>query len=342
MVVRPTVSFADDLDARAIGRLVDRLRQDRVVSVSDALHVLRLFGADAVCKPAKGDGPPLPVINTLLDHETGRAYFGGSGPPLIDTREGVRSRVVFRRDARWQPERQAHDDQLLAVLAEVGVPLSRRVRTPGGDRTVQNILDDTLANFDLKKEEIEWSALSLALYLPPRRSWVDRYGNLVTLDDVAREMIARLYRPRLSCAGTHLLYSMTVLLRADEQYPVLSAEVREQLRAKLREACDAVRRSQSPDGMWAPDWAAAVREPARRLAPGAAPVGDQVLATGHHVEWLMLLPPDLAPPRECLLVALRGLQVRLQTDDQQTMRQDYCPYSHAGRVLGLLSRPEGH
>ena len=338
--LRPTLTFADELDARAVDPLVERLRQDRPVSVSDALHVLRLFGPDAVCKPANGEGAPLPVLDTILDYETGSAYFGGSGPPLIDTREGVRSRVVFRRDARWQPERQAHDDQLLAILAEVGVPLSRRVRTPGGEHTVRNILDDTLANFDLKKQEIEWSALSVALYLPPRNSWFDKYGQRFTLDDVATELMARLYRPRLSCAGTHLLYSMTALMRADEQYAVLTPGVREELREKLREAACALPRSQSPDGMWGADWASPLRETAGAGSPGAAPRGDQILATGHHVEWLMLLPPDMAPPRECLLAALRGLQVRLQADDPQLMRQNYCPYSHAARVLRVLSRRE--
>jgi hypothetical protein len=314
------------------------LKQEHPVSVSDALHVLRLFGPEAVCKPAQGNGDRLPMLDTILDHDTGLAYFGGSGPPLIDTRDGVRSRVVFRRDARWQPERQAHDDQLLAVLAEVGVPLSQRVRTPGGEHMVRNILEDTLANFDLKKQEIEWSALSVALYLPPRKSWVDKYGQLFTLDDVAKELIGRLYRPRLSCAGTHLLYSMTVLLRADEQYPVLSPEVRTELREKLRGAAQALPRSQSADGMWGADWASPVLDAAQRRPFTASPLGDQVLATGHHVEWLMLLPPDMAPPRVCFLAALRGLQLRLQTDDQQMLRQNYCPYSHAGRVLRLLSR----
>jgi len=82
------------------------------------------------------------------------------------------------------------------------------------------------------------------------------------------------------------------------------------------------------------------QEKSQRNSPGVLPASDQVLTTGHHVEWLMLLPPDLQPPRECFQVALRWLQVRLEVDDLDTIRQNYCPYSHAGRVLRVLSRPQ--
>jgi hypothetical protein len=305
--------------------------------MGDVLHSLRLFGRKTFCKPATEFGKPFPLLNAIVDEETGLALFGNDNPPLIDTREGLRSRVVFQRDAKWQPERQNHEDQLLAVLAETGVPLSQPVRTARGERTVRNILEDTLANYNLAKQEIEWSALSVTLYLPPRKSWSDRFGKRYTLDDVALELMGRLGNDKLSCAGTHLLYSMTVLLRVDEQEPMLKPEVRAQLRERLREQTLSLRRSQFSDGGWGRDWSHTVQGKAQRPA-GPVPVEEQVLVTGHHVEWLMLLPSDLRPPRECFLRALRWLQVRLEVDDLDTLRKNYCPYSHAGRVLWILSR----
>jgi hypothetical protein len=341
--VGPSFSLADELDARKIDGLVERLRSDRPLAMGEVLHALRLFGAEMTCKPPTGSGQPLPLLDAVLDNQTGRALFGSDNAPLIETREGVRSRVVQRREARWQRERQNHEDQLLAVLAEVGVPLSRSVRTESGEHTVRNILDDLLANFDLKKGEFEWAALSVTLYLPPRNSWVDRYGKTYTLDDVALELMGRLGRPDLSCAGTHLLYSMTVLLRVDEQEPVLSPEVRGQLREKLRETALSVRRVQTAEGAWGPNWSSLAEGKLDRGLAGAFPTDQGVLATGHHVEWLMLLPPDLLPPRDCFLAALRWLQVRLEVDDLEKLRVHYCPYSHAGRVLQVLSRPrEGY
>ena len=132
----------------------------------------------------------------------------------------------MRRDARWQPERQAHEDQLLAVLAEAGVPLSTPLTTGRGQASAQRLLDDTLANFDLKQAEPEWSALSVVLYLPPQRSWTDKYGKVLTFDDLAEELMDRTFQANLPCAGTHLIYTLTALLRADEQEPVLTPTVR--------------------------------------------------------------------------------------------------------------------
>jgi hypothetical protein len=281
------------------------------------------------------------MLEMILDYEQSRANFQGQAT-LIDTREGVRCRDVVPRDASKQPERQAHPDQLLAVLAELGVPLSYPVRTAGGLRSVQHLLQDTLANFDPKQREIEWSALAFSLYLPRQRSWVDKYGTVHTFDDLAKELMARPFTGNAACGGTHLLYSLTVMLRADHMEPFLGLDTRKELRSHLARLATGLVRTQSADGTYGLRWHEQIQQgtPAYPGRPGGT--WSEVLVTGHHLEWLMLLPPDLLPPRDCFLRATRWLQVRLLAASDDDLLNHYCPFSHAARTLILLMTPRAH
>jgi hypothetical protein len=331
----PTVRLPGMLDSAGVRHAVTRLWKERPTSMSDTLHVVRLFGADTTWRNPDTDRE-VPFLDIILDCEKGRDFFHGE-PPLIDTRDGVRCRVSVRRDAQWQRERQAHADQLLAVLAEMGVPLSHPLTTAGGMRSVRHLLDDMLANFDPKQQEIEWSALALALYLPPRKSWTDKFGRIYTFDDLAEELMSRPLEKAAACAGTHLLYSLAALQQADQQEPVLTAGVRAKVQAYLARHAAAAGRTLSAEGFWAPSWHAAQPGEHDTRSPVSPAASINVLVTGHQIEWLWLLPADLTPSRECFLRAARWLQVRLVTDLKTQLLENYCPYSHAARALLVLA-----
>jgi hypothetical protein len=332
--LRTTVSLAGGLGRSEPGRALARLRRDRPTAMAEALHGLRLFSCEA------GIDAPRPsktadFLEAILDYEKSKACFQGQ-PALIDTRYGVRSRIVVRRDARWQPERQAHDDQLLAVLAELGVPLDHPLSTAGGRHSVQDLLDDAIAIFDLKSLEIEWTALAFVLYLPPRTSWTDKYGGRYTFDELAEELLGRPYAASQPCGSTHLLYSLAAMLQVADQEGILTPPVHERLRSHLAAVARNLPKRQSARGSWQEGWyeeTQPVRVDGRDNPESSWP---EVLVTGHHLEWLMLLPPELLPPRDCFLRAARWLQVQLLAVDPQTLDEHYCPYSHAARVL-LLS-----
>jgi hypothetical protein len=332
--IEPTVRLPGLIDEASVRQAVGRLAPDRLGSVSYALHVLRLFGPAAECRGERGRTV---VLEALLDNDQSLASFGM--PTLVDTRYGVRCRTVEPRNARYQLWREAHPNQLLAVLSEVGVPLSRPLSTPGGRRAVRHLLEDALANFELGDTQLEWSALSFALYLPPQDSWQDKYGVRYTFDGLAQELMGRPFRPESPCAGTHQLYTLTALLRVDAEAPVLSPPVREQLREYLRQTAERAVRAQAPDGNWDVRWYEESGRPAAPQKPEAGADVGAVLATGHHMEWLMRLPPEMVPPEDCLARAARWLHVRLLADPASALAENYCPYSHAGRVLGDLVVP---
>lgn len=309
--------------------LLNRLRMKHPGSLSIMLHAVRLFGPK-VDFPEPGSDRKVQAFDIALDVREGRAFFGPR-PCLIETRSGTRNLVAPRPrgEGSRMPERQAHIDQLLASLAESGVPTDRPITTDTGPSTVRSILDDSLANFDLG-QEIEWSALAFALYLPPRREWSDRFGRRYTFDDLVAEMKSRPFdRERISCEGTHLLYSLAVVLRADRVEPILSPAGRGSLRDYMAETVSRLLASQGPDGGWEPGWHRHSGEEA--LADESGP--KRVLVTGHHLEWLLLLPDDIRPPDERLRRAAVWTRERLSRATDKAIADDYCPYSHAVHVL---------
>jgi hypothetical protein len=316
---------------------VARLARAHPEDLAELLHVLRVFGPDASI-PMSGEPGGVKLLDLALDYERSRAYFR-TGPTLIDTRDGVRCRKIEAADLNKRHEKEAHEDQLLAVLAELGVPLSHVLTTSRGTRSVRRLLDDALAKFNLEQAEIEWSALAFALYIPPRVSWEDRFGTRTTFDDLAAEMMRRPLNETRVCAGTHLTYSLAVMLRVDEMTPFFTEPVRRRVRSYLERLVAAAVRNQWPDGAWDLNWHA---DAPVRSAQTEGEDAMRVLATGHQVEWLVILPTDLLPPQEHLLRALRWLHGRLQAASESEITEHFCPYSHAGRVLSVTSRPTDH
>jgi hypothetical protein len=323
------------LEAAAVQKAVGRLETERPDSLSNVLHVLRLLQQSNPCYETRSPRQE-EWLELLLDYDKSRAYFGGQSS-LIETREGVRCRVALVRESSKRPERQAHPDQLLSVLAELGVPLSRPLSTKDGTQSVKEMLDDSLANFDIQKDELEWSALAYALYLPPQQCWTDKFGRVHTLDDLVEELARRSFEKR-ACAGTHLLYSLAVMFRADHEAPVLTASTRARLRAYLAGMAEKVMRSQSSDGYWSLDWYLPLSVKGVTKAKREPQGVGEVLVTGHQLEWLLLLPPEFKIPPGSILQAGRWLQVRLLTDPKETLAKQLCPYSHSARVLLALAR----
>jgi hypothetical protein len=335
--VDPTAGLPGVFDASEVDEVVARLRLKRPPSMATMLHAVRLFGPE-VAYPLPDSGREERALDVALDVGKGCAVFGGK-PALIATRHGVRGLLASKRDGSRHRGRQVHVDQILAVLAEVGVPLTRPVTTEAGPTSVRAMLDESLANFETS-QEIEWTAMALALYLPPRRSWSDKFGRRHDFDGLATELLGRpLDDPEVACAGTHMLYSMAVLARADEAAPVLSPPVRRKVRDRLAEmAAKAVSR-QNPDGSWDVDWPKdGPHDHDHEAVAAGEPDPNRVLATGHQLEWLFLLPRDQLPPEGCVRKAAGWLRAQVLAAPARTIAENYCPYSHAAKVLKALTK----
>src|SRR5262249_33366061 len=154
-------------------------------------------------------------------------------------------------------------------------------------------------------QELEWTAVAFGLYLPPAMAWTNRFGQTTDFDALARELMGRPLA-RASCAGTHTLYALAMLFRSDALVPVLSPNVRADLRELLTRVAAEVASGQREDGSFDPHWHQRVdhlawyaRYRAMRVSPdlgnglpeidlegnSVESVMQKVLVTGHQVEW---------------------------------------------------------
>jgi hypothetical protein len=201
---------------------------------------------------------------------------------------------------------------------------------------VRDLLADAVANFALDQKEIEWSALAFTLYLPPQRSWTDKFGKPCDFDKLAEELLTCGLEGR-SCGGSHILFALTAMLQIDRRVTILTPAARKQVRRYLGRMVGHAMRGRSPMGAWGRDWYWR-RENAALESFRPNSIGQsEVLITGHQLEWMMFLPPELSPSRDCFLQGANWLLVQLLTATPTTIKDDYCPYSHAGRALMLLS-----
>lgn len=315
-------------DAERLERRIQLPTQSKPGS-SSLLHWLRVHGKHGRLEggePSSGEA----ILGLLTEEQAGSTYFGRS--PLVVTPSGVRF-PTLEKAATDDRSMEQHRDHTLAAFGELGLPLNYPLKVGGRRSSLRDVLKDSVANFHLRQEEIAWTAIAYALYLPPIRAWANRYGERFSFDALADELESR-PMDEASCGGTHHLYALTLLARVDAEAPILSEAARTRLVAHLGRCVAVVERTQQPDGSWPAWWN-------HELLPGGHPSGysiaddegNRLLMTGHLAEWLLYLPADLARPEAALARAGRWLRDRVLAASRRDEENALCPFSHAVCVL---------
>ncbi|MBI1348982.1 hypothetical protein GC163_22140 [bacterium] len=263
----------------------------------------------------------------LTDHGRFLASWGNETTPLLsEFDDGV--------SVRWGRLEggSVHHDHWLASLTEAGVTIDEPVFTPNGrDHSIRDVLQRSLRDFRVDEVETEWSALAYGLWLPPQSSWTIRDGRTVSFDLLA----SRLMRGERSlgvCSGTHRVYSLMVLIRLDDEYQILSPAARASVWSYLEGVRDAIIASQFPDGHWPSNWP----QGANALTnPAPDELFKQVIATGHHLEWLAIAPRELHPPHDQILKAADWVIRTTREQSQSDILARYTFFSHVGNALAL-------
>jgi hypothetical protein len=292
------------------------------------VHALRLDGADAALEvPGIGFRR---ISELLRDTRLQRQRYGNTFLRL--TREGARYTWPTLIYAYKGSLRESHFDQIFASLAECGVSLDADIWTESGPGTVNDLLRDALATFDSNRQELEWTMIALAIYMPPRTEWIDRFNRRHDMDALAKLALDAALERR-SCGGTHMWYAMLVLLRAHLAEPFLSSDLADALLVRVCGLRDAALATQRPDGAWCSAW----------TTPPPDGTRASILVTSHVAECLLYLPEPLltSATRRALSSAGAWLWERLQhySNEEESIRQQLlCPLTHAACVVRQLRR----
>src|SRR5688572_16253620 len=236
-----------------LAAVLDRVKPPTApVTTNNFVHALRLWG------PAADFGDAaIPTGRELrdyfLDDAIFRRYAGENALPLFfKGHNGIEVRSYDDSVADRQTS-SFHTDDLVATLAESGLPLDTPLHLREGEARIEDLLRTALTRFHLDQLEYEWTAIAYARYVFPHRQWRNKYGERIDVDRLVDEIVS--HPPDLGpCNGLHRLESLAVLNRADEQYPVLSRKTKLKMLLYMKRSSLALAAAQTPEGYWTRQW----------------------------------------------------------------------------------------
>jgi len=321
---RPEIVSDEDL-ASVLGRLRPQFR-GKLPRINHVDHALRFWGIEAKFEDEQSISG-VEMRDLLLDHRIfDQAWGTESKPLLVQNQYGIKPRVKEGLAS------SSHEDHTLATLAEVGTPADYPVVTSKGETTLAAIIQEALSSFSLNQQEYEWSTLVFALYLDTPRAWMTTEGQLVDFDLIS-ERIMRQQPTRGVCYGNHRLHALVMLLRVDEQTPILTKQGRDKIIQYLKNITQLLVKTQSKEGYWDKNWDG--RELDLSSEKLFTPRARRILATGHPMEWWALAPEEVLPPEETLQKAGQWLIKSIQQMPESEIKNSFTFLSHAGRALAL-------
>jgi hypothetical protein len=299
-------------------------------SVSGLCHMLMYYGLGKTDLPGFPTGRSL--LRPLIDEQTAIKVFGES--PFIRTRNGIRY-TLFNGPLFHSKVGEAHRDQCLATFAELHLPLNTPVRLKAGAYCIGDLLSEAVANFDLDEREPAWTAMALTRYLPPRKEWVDRFGEGTTFSKLVQHLL-HVDPNRQSCGGTHLLEALGLIAKADQRCAILDEDTRQKLQSYLTRTFHEIVQRQQPDGGWNKRWCAAINnDDTGRMSP----LEMRVLVTGHLVAILREIDVSRIIPRKTYERAAEWLERSLRSNNIHSGPSWICPVTHASVSIYEVEQP---
>jgi len=289
---------------------------------TDLLHALRLQGRDRDGLAKRQED----MLELLLDISRAKKQFGGA-----TIHRPTRHGLEFKPWDRVTRQGEIHPNQTLAVMAELGLERDHPIQLWKTRCTIQDVVHAALANFNWE-EELEWTTIALALYLPPAKCWVDKYNRMTDFDQLCTRLCGKPLGTG-SCFGTHALYALAVLLAADKQEPVLSTASHSLARQRLAQAVEQLAQKQYADGHWTNHWYSTSTGDKETVT--AEDVSYDLLVTGHSLEWLALVPDDILINDTMIERAIQYVVSRILEASPARLQSRFCPYTHAGNALKL-------
>ncbi|MCA9076117.1 MAG: hypothetical protein KDA93_13900 [Planctomycetaceae bacterium] len=321
---RPDLVSDEEL-AAVLDRVLPRFHHKRT-KPNFVEHAVRIWGVNAEFDdPQAMSGQDMQGF--LTDHARYAASWGDETESLVvDRPEGLA--------IRWGRETGAsvHHDHWLASLTEGGVTIDTPVYGPARrGMVIGDVIQESLSDFRLDERETEWTAMAFGLWLPPTREWVGSGGRQYSFDLLVRRLM-RGQKELGVCSGTHRVYSLMLLIRLDDEFDILSDGVRATAYSHLENVRDRIIAAQWDDGRWPSNWPNGADAAANHIDEE---LYKQVIATGHHLEWLAIAPPELHPPDEQIRKAARWVIDTTTSQTANDILPRYTFYSHVGNALAL-------
>lgn len=310
--------YAQEISAPTPSAICKVDNKEKWVNVSAFAHLLLFYGRGQTDLPTFTNGNMM--IEALTDEKTSIKAFGES--PFVTTRNGLRYRLLD--DAVFHSKvGEVHRDQVLATFAALNLPLNTPIRVGSNTFSINDLLSECVANFNLNEKEPAWTAMALAEYLPPKEKWVTRFGEATSFSQLVRHLLGVDLNTQ-SCGGTHILEALIQIHNTDRHHSILDPETRTQLSSYLKNIVSEIVQNQQADGHWNKDWCKAVNADTDSLPTEET----RLLVTGHLLQMLTELDPQFRPPDAVFTKGAQWITQTLNSPDVHYNADWLCPFTH--------------
>lgn len=261
--------------------------------------------------------------------------------PIYRTHSGIRisSHYGLTRDT------ESHSNQLTALLVEIGAD-SKKLIVNGEEFSVRDLITECEASFQLRGE-YEWGVIALLKSDPRRRKITNRLGESFSIDQISEALLNRAYGDG-SCCGTHVIEALALIESLSTPNGVQLTRTK---RTKISHLLDGLQKfleeQQFSDGSIDPNWGESWRlayagngmseSRSAMSRPTHATLADKMLATSHHIEWLIRRRSANPLSQEFYERANSFLKNGVDALIGEKDASHYCCISHAIRTLFLLN-----
>lgn len=301
----------------------------RKYAVSELLHLLRFQARHLPSTEIQ----EFESFKMLTDGSALEKYYERLHPnlgllqPVADNRFRVRT-----RGGRVFLATQPHFGKYFQVMGEIGATLDTKVRVAGADLSLRSGLDQMLREA-CDGEELEFLAAACAYYVDSPK-WKNKWGVEWSFDRMAVDLINQ---KNGACLGIHRLGTLVLLFRLHEATGdrLISNNTAQRIREVLVQASTQLGSSINSNEMWDQSWNETTRPTV------ASSLLDEVTATGHHLEWLVLAPDDCRPDVALLVKSQNALITRILTAPPEMFDHHFGPLTHASRAITAnIHRPD--
>jgi len=302
------------------------------------MHAFRLWGSEATF-PVEVFARPFDsnvfsgadLQGFLLDHRYYSTIVPGEPPLLIRLGHGVEVRTESTGLIGRFAGQLGHPEDLLCACGEVGLRTDQKIITRDSSATITELVAYAIWSFDLAKE-IEWTIEALARYLAPREHWTNAEGVTCTFQHALEALVAKPIG-KGTCLGTHVPNTLACLARIADAEGILSDASVRSIERRLAEFSLHLDRDRDENGVWTGGWAP---EAGKSAADPHRALEQKLSATGHHLEWIAIAPPQCRPRRDRIRAAVDAI-IELALDmPPYEVSHLYLPFSHLVRALCLI------
>lgn len=203
-----------------------------------------------------------------------------------------------------------------------------------GDRQVGSLLRHAQASYVPHTQTSEWTCIALMLYAPKSKQWTNKFGAIIDFDLMALSLIDSVgVTSGRACYGLHVHEALSVMSAIESKHGLLKPATRERVDACLRTELAIQVSRQNRDGSW--DLQGSEQPGLDGLHSGVRVI-EKVHMTSHQLSWMAMLSPNAQPPRRVFRSGIVFLIKAINDVDAETLKNNYCPYSHAMHIIQLL------